>query len=294
MITDLLPNLDKLQGEKKLDEAIPAETLNILIGSTGTKNKDDKEPVKKNLLKILSDKYGIVEEDFVSADLELVPQGRARDVGFDRSLVSGYGHDDRVCAYGAVKAFFDAALPEYASIAILVDKEETGSEGVTGASSGFIADFISELIYLENGQHNENYLRDTLSNSKAISADVTVGYDPDYAEVFDPQNTARIGAGIAVEKYNGARGKYGNETTAEYMAFIRKVLNGAGVYWQTGGFGKVDMGGGGTIAKFLARYNMDTVDMGPALLSMHAPFEVASKADIYSTYLAYKAFFEAK
>jgi aspartyl aminopeptidase len=294
MITDLLPHLDKLQGEKKLDDAIPAETLNVLIGSTGTKNKDDKEPVKKNLLKILSDKYDIIEEDFVSADLELVPQGKARDIGFDRSLISGYGHDDRVCAYGAVKAFFDADKPEYASIAVLVDKEEIGSEGVTGASSSFIVDFISELIYLENGQHNENYLRDVLSESKAISADVTVGYDPDYAEVFDPQNTARIGAGIAVEKYNGARGKYGNETTAEYMAFIRKFLNEAGVCWQTGGMGKVDMGGGSTIAKFLARYNMDIVDMGPALLSMHAPFEVASKADIYSTYLAYKAFFETK
>jgi aspartyl aminopeptidase len=294
MITDLLPHLDKLQGEKKLDDAIPAETLNVLIGSIGTKNKDDKDPVKKNLLKLLNDKYGITEEDFVSADLELVPQGNPRDIGFDRSLVSGYGHDDRVCAYGAIKAFFEAADPEYASIAVLVDKEEIGSEGVTGATSNFIIDFISELIYLENGQHNENYLRDSLSNSKAVSADVTVGYDPDYAEVFDPQNTARVGAGVAIEKYNGGGGKYGNETTAEFMAFMRRALNGAGVRWQTGGMGKVDMGGGSTIAKFLARYNMDIVDMGPALLSMHAPFEVASKADIYSTYLAYKAFFETK
>ena len=294
MITDLLPHLDKLQGEKKLDDAIPAETLNVLIGSTGTKNKDDKEPIKKNLLKLLNDKYGIIEEDFVSADLELVPQGKARDIGFDRSLISSYGHDDRVCAYGAIKAFFEAVSPEYASIVVLVDKEEIGSEGVTGATSNFIVDFISELIYLENGQHNENYLRDALSVSKAISADVTVGYDPDYAEVFDPQNTARVGAGVAVEKYNGGGGKYGNEITAEYMAFIRKILNEAGVYWQTGGMGKVDMGGGSTIAKFLARYNMDIVDMGPALLSMHAPFEVASKADVYSAYLAYKAFFEAK
>lgn len=294
MITDLLPHLDRLQAEKKLDDAIPAETLNVLIGSTGTKDKDDKEPVKRKILKLIRDEYGIDEEDFVSADLEFVPQGGARDIGFDRSLVSGYGHDDRVCAYGGLRAFFEAKEPEYASIAVLVDREEIGSEGVTGATSNFIADFISELIYLENGQHNENYLRDSLSLSKAISADVTAGYDPDYAEVFDSQNTARIGAGIALEKYNGARGKYGNETTAEYMAFLRRVLNDAGVPWQTGGIGKVDMGGGSTIAKFLARYNMDVVDMGPALLSMHAPFEIASKADIYSTYLAYKAFFEAK
>jgi aspartyl aminopeptidase len=295
MITDLLPHLDKLQSEKKLDDAIPAETLNVVIGSTGTKVKDDKDAVKKNLLKILNDKYGISEEDFVSADLELVPQGMARDLGFDRSMIASYGHDDRICAYPAIESLFGADDTEYASIAVLVDKEEIGSEGITSANSNFIVDFVSELLYLETGDHDENILRDLFFESKAISADVTVAFDPDYAEVFDSLNTARLGAGIAVEKYNGHGGKYySSEATAEYMAFIRKIFNKANVNWQTGGMGKVDTGGGGTIAKFLAYQNVDVVDAGLPILSMHAPFEIASKADIYSAYLAYKAFFENK
>ena len=295
MITDLLPHLDKLQSEKKLDDAIPAETLNIVIGSTGTKNKDDKEPVKKHLLKLLNEKYGITEEDFVSADLEIVPQGAARDLGFDRSLIAAYGQDDRICAYTALHTLLDAQKCEYGSLVVLVDKEEIGSEGVSGATSNFIFDFVSELIYLETGTHNENYARDTLFLSKAISADVTAAYDPDYSEVFDPLNTARLGAGIAVERYTGAWGKNSSsEASNEYTAFIRNVFNKAGVHWQTGGMGKVDLGGGYTIAKFLARMNMDIIDAGPSLISMHAPFEISSKADVYSAYLAYKAFFEAQ
>ncbi len=295
MITDLLPHLDKLQAEKKLDDAIPAETLNVLIGSMGTKAKDDKDAVKKNLLKILNEKYGICEEDFVSADLELVPQGFARDLGFDRSMIAAYGHDDRICAYPAMESLFKADNRDYASILVLVDKEEIGSEGITSANSNFIVDFVSELLYLEAGKHDENVLRDAFFKSKAISADVTVAFDSDYAEVFDNMNTARLGAGIAVEKYNGHGGKiYSNEATAEYMAFIRKILNDADINWQTGGMGKIDIGGGSTIAKFLACQNIDVVDAGIAILSMHAPFEIASKADIYSAYLAYKAFFESK
>lgn len=294
MISDLLPHLDKMQAEKKLDEAIPAETLNIIAASLGTKNKDDKDPVKKNLLKLLNEKYGITEEDFVSAELEIVPQGAARDLGFDRSLIAAYGHDDRVCAYTALNALFDSQDREYGSIVLLVDREEIGSAGATGAMSDFVFDFISELIYLETGAHNENYTRDALFLTKAISADVTVGFDPDYAEVFDPLNTARLGAGVAIETYTGWGGKYSaSQATAEYTAYIRKILNNAKINWQTGGIGKVDIGGGGTLAKYISHSNIDVIDMGVPLFSMHAPFEIASKADIYSAYLACRAFFEA-
>jgi len=192
-------------------------------------------------------------------------------------------------------ALLESQNNEYGAMVVLVDKEEIGSEGVTGALSNFIFDFVSELIYLETGTHNENYTRDTLFMSKALSADVTVAYDPDYAEVYDSLNTARLGAGMVLERYNGAWGKNSSSEAAnEYVAWVRKIFNEAGVHWQTGGMGKVDLGGGYTIAKFLARFNVDIVDAGTALLSMHAPFEVASKADVYSTYLAYKAFFEAK
>lgn len=295
MISDLLPHLDKIQSEKKLDDAIPAETLNILVGSTGTKNKDDKDPAKKQLLKLLNQKYGITEEDFVSANLEIVPQGAARDLGLDRNFIAAYGHDDRVCAYTALTALIDSGKREYGSLVVLVDKEEIGSEGVTGAMSNFIFDFVSELIYLETGTHNENYTRDALFMSKAISADVTSAYDPDYAEVYDSLNAARLGAGVSIETYTGWGGKYSaSEAGAEFTALIRRIFNGAKVDWQTGTLGKVDLGGGGTIAKHIAQMNMDVIDIGVPLLSMHAPFEIASKADIYSAYLAYKAFLEAK
>jgi aspartyl aminopeptidase len=295
MITDLLPHLAKLQYEKKLDEAVSAESLNVVAGSLGSKNKDDKEPAKNNLLKLLNKEYGIIEEDFVSADLELVPQGEARDLGFDRSLIAAYGHDDRVCAYSALESLFVSEGDEYATVVVLTDKEETGSEGSTGANSNYILDFVSELIYLEAGKHDENILRDVFTKTKAVSADVTVGFDPDYADVFDAANTAKIGAGIAIEKHSGYRGKYDtSEATAEFVGFIRKIFNENNINWQIGGMGKVDIGGGGTVAMYLARLNMDIIDIGVPLLSMHAPFEIASKADIYSAYLAYKSFFEAK
>jgi len=295
MITDLLPHLARTQYEKKLDEAVPAETLNVLAASLGSKNKDDKEPVKKNLLAFLNKQYGITEEDLISADLELVPQGTARDLGFDRSMISSYGHDDRICAYTALESLFRLENSEYATVVVLTDKEETGSDGPTGVNSNYISDFMSELLYLESGNHDENILRDAFFKSKAISADVTVGFDPDYAEVFDSGNTARIGAGVVVEKYCGHRGKYDtSEATAEFVGFIRKIFNESSINWQTGGMGKVDTGGGMTVAAFLARLNMDVIDIGVSLLAMHAPFEIASKADIYSAYLAYKAFFEAK
>lgn len=296
MISDLLPHLAEKQLEKNLKDAVDAEELNLIIGSMSDSaaKKKGKIKVKKNLLKILNNKYDITEEDLVSADLELVPTGPARDLGFDASLISAYGQDDRICSYTAIQALFDAEDPEYTSLVVLVDREEIGSDGATGATSNFIVDFIGELLHLEHGQYNENYLRDILTASKAISADVTAGFDPDYPDVFDEYNAARLGAGIAVEKYTGRKGKaHTSEATAEYLAYIRKIYNEADVYWQTGGLGKVDIGGGGTIAMYLSRYNIDVIDSGPALLSMHAPFEVSSKADVYSAYLAYRAFLKS-
>lgn len=301
-ITDLLPHLSQKQMEKKLGEAIEAEEMNVVIGSMPIKKIEDrgekigreKDSVKLGILEWLNKTYGIKEEDFISADLEIVPAGEAKDLGFDRSLLGGYGQDDRICAYSAVQSLFETTNPEHSNIVVLVDKEETGSASNTGALSNFIPDFISEMLYLDEGKHDENTLRDCLSLSKALSADVTVGYDPDYKEVFDPKNTARIGAGIVLEKYTGRRGKSDtNEATAEYLAEIRRIFNQEKVLWQTGGLGKVDLGGGGTIAMFLARYNMDVVDAGPPLLSMHSPFEVASKVDLYACFEAYRAFLKA-
>ena len=296
MISDLLPHLLKEQMEKKLEEAVKAEELNLIIGNIAQPGKKEEENrVKKNLLSLLNKKYDITEEDFISADLEIVPVGQARDLGFDSSLITGYGQDDKICAFAASRALFDLKNPEFTSLVILVDREEIGSEGATGATSNFIIDFIGELLYLEQGEYNENYLRDVLSLSKAISADVTAGFDPDYADVFDPNNTARLGAGVVLVKYTGQKGKaYTSEATAEYMAYIRKILNTAKINWQTGSLGKIDIGGGGTIAMFLARHNVDIVDCGPPILSMHAPFEISSKADLYSSYQFYKAFFGAK
>ena len=290
MITDLLPHLSGKQFEKALYNAIEAEELNLLIGSIGVRK--GKEKIKNNILQILNRKYKITEEDLISADLEVVPAGPCRDLGIDSSLIAGYGQDDRICAFCAVNALFETNNLDQTCVVALVDREETGSEGATGATSNFIIDFIGELLYFQKKEYNENYLRDALSLSKAISGDVTCGFDPDYQYVFDSKNTARLGAGVVIEKYTGRGGKfYTSEATAEYMAYIRNIFNKAKVNWQTGGLGKVDIGGGGTIAMFLARYNMDIVDCGPPLLSMHAPFEISHKADLYSTFRAYLAFF---
>jgi aspartyl aminopeptidase len=302
-ITDLLPHLSRAQMEKKLDEAVAGEDLNIIIGSKpkasrakdGDEEKKDKDAVKLGVLELLNKKYGIVEEDFVSADLEIVPTGKARDLGFDGSLIGGYGQDDRICAYTAFKALLEVNDPVRPIMIVLVDREEIGSESNTGALSSFIPDFVSEMLYLETGTHDENLLRDCLTKSQALSADVTVGLDPDYQEVFDAKNTARIGAGIVLEKYTGRRGKSDtNEATAEYLAEIRNIFNKNNILWQTGGLGRVDLGGGGTIAMFLARYNMDVVDAGPPLLSMHSPFEISSKVDVYACFEAYRAFLSSQ
>jgi aspartyl aminopeptidase len=301
-ITDLLPHLSRAQMEKKLEEAVAGEELNIIIGSrpaTRTRNNetgtmDKKDTVKLGVLELLNMKYGITEEDFVSADLEIVPTGKARDLGFDGSLIGGYGQDDRICVYTAFKALLEVNDPVRPIMIVLVDREEIGSESNTGALSSFIPDFVSEMLCLETGTHDENLLRDCLTKSQALSADVTSGFDPDYSEVFDGKNTARIGAGVVLEKYTGRRGKSDtNEATAEYLAKIRNVFNKNNILWQTGGLGKVDLGGGGTIAMFLARHNMDVVDAGPPLLSMHSPFEISSKIDLYAALEAYRAFLSA-
>jgi len=296
MITDLLPHLSQKQMEKKLSEAIEAEELNVLVGSLPAADDRAKTKVKLNILAALNERYGIAEEDLVSADLEVVPAGAARDMGLDRSFISGYGHDDRSSAYAAVRALLDQEKPEHACICVLADKEETGSQSNTGVTSLFLYDFVGRLIALEAKDEDVKWgdaeLRRALAHSQAISADVASALDPDYKGAFDERNTARIGHGVVLEKYTGARGKYGtSEASAEYMGHIRRIFNQAGVVWQPGTLGRVDLGGGGTVAMFLAEYNMDIVDCGPALLNMHAPYEILSKADLYSTFQAYSAFY---
>ncbi|MGB9911582.1 MAG: aminopeptidase [Microgenomates group bacterium] len=299
ILTDLLPHLAEKQLEKKLAEAIEGENLNLLVGAWEEKEKgkkEEKDLVKQKILKILNDCYGLIEEDIFSADLEIVPAGEARDGGWDKSLVVGYGQDDRVCAYTAWQAFLAVDNPSYTTVLILLDREEIGSEGVTGATSSFIKDFLASLLTAENPKATENDLRDMLAVSKAISADVTAALDPNFKEVSDPITAPRLGAGLVVEKHTGGKGKaYVSEASAEYTAWIRKVLNQAGVIWQpAAGIGKVDLRGGGTVGMFFARHNIEVIDAGVALLNMHAPFEVAHKGDIYCAFEGYKAFLEAQ
>jgi len=289
-IEDLLPHLaQNVQYSKKLSDAFQGEKLNIIVGSRpDLELKENK--VKERVLGMLRDRYGIVEQDFISADLEIVPSGPAREVGFDRSLVGGYGQDDRVCSWAAYAAARDARKTPHTAISLLVDKEEIGSEGNTGAQSRFIEELLWEL----GERFKEEVVPSrVLYRSKAISGDANGALDPDYPEVHEKLNAARMGYGVCITKFTGARGKVGSsEASAEYMAYVRSILNRRGVPWQTGELGKVDEGGGGTVAKFLAQYGMDIVDMGPALLSMHSPFELSSKVDTFSTYLAYRAFME--
>ncbi|HOS96234.1 MAG TPA: aminopeptidase [Deltaproteobacteria bacterium] len=289
-IEDLLPHLaGKAQYGKKLEEAFQGEKLNLIVGSRpDLKAKEEK--VKARILDLLHRRYGIVEQDFTSADLEVVPAGRAREVGFDSSLVGGYGQDDRVCAWAASAAILDARKVPYTTIALLVDKEEIGSDGNTGAKSIFLEEVLWALA--ERLKQDIAPAR-VLYRSRAVSGDVNGALDPDYPEVHEKSNAARMGYGVCVTKFTGSRGKSGaSEAHAEYMGWIRSILNRKKIPWQTGELGKVDEGGGGTVAKFLAEYGMDIVDVGPPLLSMHAPFELASKVDCYATYLAYRAFME--
>ncbi|MDI3547328.1 MAG: hypothetical protein PWR10_980 [Halanaerobiales bacterium] len=296
-ISDILPHLGKKQMEKKMSEGITGEQLNLVIGSIPSKKKDkegeqEKETVKAAILSLLKEKYGITGEDLISADLEIVPALRTRDVGFDRGLLAGYGQDDRVCSYTALRAIIDTEKPAHTAMVLLVDKEEIGSMGSTGMQSHFFENTVAEILNLSNEEYSEFILRKIIENSQALSADVNAAFDPNFADVYAKNNSAYLGKGVVLTKYTGARGKAGaSEATAEFMGKIRSLFNRSGIIWQIGELGKVDEGGGGTIAQFLANYNMDVLDCGPALLSMHSPYEVASKVDIYNTYLAYSVFF---
>lgn len=297
-VPDLLPHLwDNEQAERPAKDALEGEELNILVGSIPVKKKKENwkkgdGKVKEAVLRKLNDLYGMTEEDFVSAEIEAVPAHKARDVGFDRSMIGAYGQDDRICAYTSMKAIGEIGVPDKTALALFVDKEEIGSEGNTGIQSSFFQEIVAEISSLGAKGCCRN-LNTALRNSRAISADVNGGMDPNFPDVHEEKNAAKLSYGICVTKFTGSGGKYeSNDASAEYVGFVRKVFNDKGVYWQTGELGKVDEGGGGTIAMYMARYNMDVVDAGPALLSMHSPFEISSKADVYSTYRAYKAFFE--
>ncbi len=292
-VLDLLPHLArKIQMDKKVSEAFEGEKLNVLVGSLPLGDSETKERFKLYLLKYLEDHYGIQEEDLISAELEVVPAGPARDLGWDRSLVGGYGQDDRSCAYASLAAILDVQAPEHTCLALFYDKEEIGSEGNTGAQSCLLHEVVETLLELQGDSPQAR--RRVLMNSKALSADVTGGLDPDFPEVHEKRNAARLGYGVCFHKYGGSGGKYStSDANAEYVAWIRKTFQEHGVVWQAGELGKVDEGGGGTIAKFLAVYGMEIIDCGTPLLSMHSPFEVASKADLYMTFKAFRAFYKA-
>lgn len=287
VVTDLLPHLAKEQSKRTLSEGIAGEELNILIGSRPFKSDEGSELVKLNILKLMNEKYGITEDDFISAELEMVPAFEARDIGFDRSLIGAYGHDDRVCAYPALEALLATELPEKTALTVLTDKEEIGSEGNTGLNSAYLHDFIAELALQANVPVHR-----VLAKSGCLSADVNAGFDPTFPQVHDKNNAAFLNHGAVITKYTGARGKSGSsDAHAEFLAEVRAALDSANVCWQIGELGKVDEGGGGTVAMFIASMNVDVVDLGVPVLSMHAPFEIVAKNDVYSTFAACKAYF---
>ncbi|MDB0440496.1 aminopeptidase [Clostridioides difficile] len=289
-VTDLLVHLAGEQMQKKLSEGISGEALNVLIGNMPL-DGEEKEPITANILKILNEKYSIVEEDLLSAEIEVVPAGKARDLGFDRSMVLGYGHDDRVCSYAAVKAILETEQPEFTSVTLCVDKEEVGSQGNTGMHSKFFENTVAELIALE-GDYCDIKVRRALANSKVLSADVAAGYDPNFGEAYEKRNSAYMGNGIVLNKYTGSRGKGGcNDANAEFISEVKRIFNEGNVVWQTAELGKVDQGGGGTIAYILANQGAEVIDCGVGVLNMHAPHEIVSKVDIYEMYKGYKAFF---
>jgi aspartyl aminopeptidase len=293
-ITDILPHLAKDQYAKKIGEAIGGEDLNVLIGSIPYKDEDIKEKFKFNILNILFEKYGIVESDFVTAELEIIPAGKARDVGLDRGLISAYGHDDRVCAYSSLQALFDIDTPKKTAVGMFMDKEEVGSQGNTGSQSSFFNDVLAELIALQVKQYSDIYMRRAMGLTKVLSADVGAAYDPNYAGAYEKMNSGYVGKGLQIVKYTGSRGKGGcNDANAEFVGEVRRIFDEKDVIWQTGELGKVDQGGGGTIAYLLANQNAEVVDCGVPVLCMHGPYEVISKADLYMAYKGYKAFFEA-
>ena len=288
-ISDLLVHLSADQMSKNAAKVIEGENLDLTIGSIPVKG-EGKDNVKKNILNLLKDKYGIEEEDFLSAEIEVVPALDAKDYGLDRSMVAGYGHDDRVCAYSSLEAVFDAKECEYTTAAILVDKEEIGSVGATGAQSMWFENVIAELINLQT-DYSDLKLRHAFENTLMLSSDVSAGFDPLFANVNDPKNSAYLGNGIVFNKYTGSRGKSGcNDAMPEYFAKIRNAMDANNIHFQTAELGRVDQGGGGTIAYILGNYNMNVIDAGVAVLNMHAPMEIISKADLYEAYKAYIAF----
>ena len=288
IINDLLPHLGREQGKKPLNEAIPSESLNILIGSWPEPDDDGSDRVKLAIMRILHEKYGIVEEDFISAELEAVPAANARDLGFDRSLIGAYGHDDRVCAYAELAAILQLDVPEKTAVCIFADKEEIGSEGVSGMQSEAFEHFMKTLCGMQSVE-----LTDCFANSFCISADVTAAYDPNFSEVYERRNAAYVNYGVGLCKYTGSGGKGGaSDASAEVVGRIRRLFNGNGVMWQMAELGKTDAGGGGTVAKYMAKRNIDTLDAGVPVLSMHAPYETVAKLDCYMTYKGMKVFFE--
>ncbi len=286
VITDLLPHLGAEQNKRTLGDGIRGEELNILIGSRPFNDDEESQAVKLNIMKLINEKYGFKEADFRTAELEFVPAFDACDIGFDRSLVGGYGHDDRVCAYPALIAALDTEDPEYTVVTVLTDKEETGSDGNTGLRSNYLRNFIWDLAKTQNV---DGYR--VLRNSKCLSADVNAAFDPTFSDVFEKRNASLINKGVVITKYTGARGKGGtSDASAEYMSFVSQMLNKENIVWQTGELGKVDAGGGGTVAMYIANMDVDTVDLGVPVLSMHSPFEVISKLDLYMAYKAFMAF----
>ena len=285
-INDLLPHLGQRQAQEPLANAIPGESLTILVGGLPYADDEVSEKIKLTVLSILNDKYGVTEEDFLSAELSLVPAFKARDIGFDRALIGSYGHDDRVCAYTALTALTENADTSHTVMVILADKEETGSDGISGMQSDFLVDIIDEIS--SNLGKNRIVVR---SRSKCLSADVAAAYDPNFPDVYEKKNSAIISCGTAMCKFTGSKGKNStNDASAELVGFIRRILDESSVVWQTCELGKVDFGGGGTVAKYIANHNIETVDIGVPVISMHAPYEVVSKADVYSTYEAFSAF----
>ena len=287
-ISDLLPHLSAVQNERKLSEGLKGEELNIILGTLPFDDEDVKEPFKLYILSILNEKYGINERDFARAELEIVPAAKSRDVGFDRSLIGGYGQDDRVCAYTALIAEVECKNPKYTTMTILTDKEEIGSVGNTGLNSHYVYDYITYIA--------ENFgadVKDVCKKSACLSSDVNAAFDPGFPDLYEKNNSCYLNHGCVLTKYTGSRGKGGSsDAGAEFMAKITDIMDRAGVYWQVGELGAVDVGGGGTIAQFVAALNIDVVDLGVPIISMHSPFEISSKLDVYNTYLAFKAFYE--
>ena len=289
-ITDILPHLGKDQMGKKLGEAIMGEDLNVLVGSLPLTDGEGEQLFKLNIMNILHQQYGIVESDLISAELEFVPAFKAVDIGFDRSMIGAYGHDDRVCAYPALEAIFKCKTPEYTAITVLADKEEIGSVGNTGLASEFLNYFVADLAAAEDLEARHVY-----SQSTCLSADVTAAYDPTYASAFEAGNSCYLNRGVGVAKYTGSRGKGGsNDANAEFVGQVRRIFEDNDVLWQIGELGKVDQGGGGTVALDISRMNADVIDVGVPVLSMHSPFEVVSKLDVYMAFKAFKSYFEAE